>query len=368
MKIAFISRHPAPYRDPLLTRLCKDSRVAFDVYNEESYDSGHRYWSLGKQEYPSMQLYPCGHGFIRRVWYLIRRLVFNDYDLVVWSGFYSSCQVLAMVLSVIFFRKYGFMADTVEQKSIGFLSKLLKSVIVKHAKLVFVPGEAGKKFWTDVYGVPDKRIIKGVYALDNKKLQSEIELLRFDRSRIRGRYGIADNEKVFLMVANMIPSRHYPITTRGFIGFAKHHEDCRLIIVGSGPEYELMKRMSNDHAEIIVVPGCTFDEMKSLYAIADVYVHGGKEPASTALVIGAIAGLPIVTSDAVGCSLDVLEDGRNGVKVADYLSADSWQYAFERIYKCSEHWVEYGECSVRLASVLDVDVVTDAFVQKLLAK
>lgn len=365
MKIAFISAHPAPYRNPLFSRLCNDPRLYCDVYDEREIDQGHGFWALGEQGYLSRQLYPYDSGVFIRIAQLMRNLVFGDYDLVIWSGFYSNYQVLAMLLSLCFHRRYGFAADTVEQKSIGMLSKVLKRAIVRHARLIFVPGEAGKKFWREKYGVAEARIVKGAYALDNKKLDRDILSLQKKRLEIRRKLGLKGDDKVFLMVANMIPSRHYPITANGFISFAEQHRDCRFIIVGNGPEFEKMKKTSNEHSELVVLPGCAFAEMMSLYAAADVYVHGGKEPASTALVIGAIAGLPIVTSDAVGCSKDVLMDGSNGVKVKDYLSSDCWRHAFEEVYGQADKWREYGECSKRLASSLDVDAVHEEFVRRL---
>jgi len=104
-----------------------------------------------------------------------------------------------------------------------------------------------------------------------------------------------------------------------------------------------------------VLPGVSFSEMQELYALADVYVHGGKEPASTALVIGAISHLPLISSLSVGCAADVVRDGETGVLLTDCLSVDGWVAAFRRMMSDSDRWGDYG-INARIASErLDCD-------------
>ena len=209
--------------------------------------------------------------------------------------------------------------------------------------------------------------MKGAYALDNSLLYEKINMHRKQKSEIRKKYGLSQNDTVFLMVANMIPTRHYPITTDGFIKFVNGQDNYKFMIVGNGPDFEAMKKKSAKHPELIVLGGVSFEEMLSLYAIADVYVHGGEEPASTALVIGAVAGLPLVSSTAVGCSVDVLCDGESGVLVDNHLNADSWVCSFLRLMNARAEWHTYGLEAQRRAKTLDASVVAKRFVSTIMA-
>ncbi len=358
MKIAYISRHSAPYRDPVLRKLLNCPQFELNVYNELPFDKGHSFWDINEHGYDAKQLFPPEVGVLSQVRILLMGFVFGDYDFVLYPGFMTSSIVVAMIISALFGRKFGFSADTIKEHSETKLRMFIKRFIVRRASLIFVPGGGGYNFWRREYNVPDDKIVKGAYALDNSVLMRKISMYQKNKVEIRKKYGLIPIDTVFLMVANMIPTRHYPITTDGFIKFARGQENYKFIIVGNGPELDAMKKKAVEHPELIVLGGVPFDEMLSLYAIADVYVHGGEEPASTALVIGAIAGLPLASSNAVGCSVDVLSDGKSGVLVDNHLNIDSWACAFKRLIETRAEWLTYGLEARSRAEILDASVVT----------
>lgn len=366
MKLAIISRHPAPYRDPFLRQISRDRRFRVEIFNEMDLDAGHDFWDLKQHGYLARPLYRSRSGLFGRLLCLFRRFVFGDYDFVLWAGFNAFELTVAMFFSAILKRRYGFMADTIEQRRTSAFKRFVKRMIARRASLIFVPGRRGVEFWVQNYGIDASRIAKGLYALDGDVLSRDIEMLRKRRRELRVKLGIAESERVYLMVANMIPTRHYPITVAGFLEFARQNRDVRFVIVGRGPELEKMQETANAHPEIVVVPGCSFDDMKALYALADIYVHGGTEPASTAIVIGAIAGLPILSSEAVGCAADVLEDGKSGVRVSNYLSVDAWCEGFRKMMDEKSRWVTMGAYARELSRKLDVEEIYPRFVEKAL--
>ena len=367
MNIAVISRHPAPYRDPLLRGLAQDGRISVEIFNELPVDVGHQYWNISECGYEAVPLFENNSCHVYRFLSLIRRFVFGKYNFVLWAGFNSLDLTLAMFLAALFRRNFGFMADTMQDNTTNRFKRWIKGFIALRADVIFVPGDAGMRYWVQNYNVSCSKIVQGVYALDGTAIANDVNNLRLGRACLRSKYGISESDKVFLMVANMIPKRCYPITVGGFLRFVKNHGGCRFVIVGNGPDFVPMRELSKDHEELIVCPGCSFDEMKSFYAIADVYVHGGSEPASTALMIGAISGLPLISSDDVGCSADVLIDGASGIKVQDYHSSDDWCAAFAAMYEQQERWGEMGQEAEKLARKLDVSEVLRTLVEKLLA-
>lgn len=354
IRFAFVSSHPAPYRDAFLAKLCGVAGIQTTVFNLFNQDKGHAFWDLREG------------GYLSRPLKSVFAVVFGGYDAVCWPGFVSYRIPIAMILQILLGKKYGIAADTVAQREVGKISSWLRKFLIKRAHFIFVPGVRGKTFFAEVYNIPSERIITGCYSLDGIKLENEIIGLKRRRSLLRQRLAIDDEAKVFLMVANMISSRHYPITCEAFVRFASDKPNAKFIICGQGPELSIMADYAKSHQEIVVVPGCSWDKMKELYAVADVYVHGGTEPASTALIIGAIAHMPVVSSEAVGCSFDVVRDGETGALCPDYLSVDAWVATFSRVWEMSQNWSKLGDAARDLSRELDIEKAVDRLVTVLL--
>ena len=363
MRFAYISNHPAPYRDAFLSRFVKTTGLEVSVFSMFPNDSGHDFWNLKAPDYDAPVLAQYSESRWKLLWRLLRRFVFTrKYDLVFWPGIFCFYLKIPILLCALCGKPYAFSADSVKQPPVGRLAFLIKRFIISHAAFIFVPGEASVDFFTTTFGTPRNKIIKGAYALDGAGLEKKIAFLRKERMAVRNRFRLVDSDVVFLMVANMIKTRHYPVTSGAFIRFASRYPQAKFVMVGKGPETELMEDMAKEHDCLRVIPGCSFDDMLKLYACADVYVHGGTEPASTALVIGAIAKLPLISSPAVGCYYDVVRDNESGLAVHDYLSEEEWENAFEKMMSMQNEWKYMGAKGRELSQALDIDKTVDDFV------
>lgn len=373
MKMAFISNHPAPYRDSFIGELVDKLGDEIEVFSEMPFDPGHSFWDLEKVRYETEILVRPGMGKAAALLMFLRRFVFGKFDFVVWPGLMKVYTVIPILLSAVLGKKYAFAADTVKQRKTSWLAYRIKRFIARRASLILVPGKAGADFWRNEFGVAESRILFGAYALDGitieklileKRITSSLETSS-TRDKVRADLGLDPNDEMFLMVANMIKTRHYPITSAAFIRFAKNHPQAKFVMVGRGPDVEAISMLTKNNPCLRIIPGCSFAEMIDLYAAADVYVHGGIEPASTALVIGALAHLPIVSSLAVGCSADCLRDGVTGCVVQDYLDENMWLDGFNRIVMQKDRWTNMGRAGRSLVRVLDVDVCAKNFIDKI---
>ena len=366
MRIAFISNHPAPYRDSFIAKLVEKLGEGIEVFSELPFDPGHSFWNLKPQLYSADVLVPNGVSHWMVFLRLLRRFVFGDYDIVFWPGLSKWYILIPMYISALLGKKFAFTADTVHQRETSWLARRIKSYIAHCSTLILVPGKAGRLFWLNEFGISSDKIIIGAYALDGKNLERVIlERRKNNYDRIRNGLSIPSEATVYLMVANMIKTRCYPITSSAFIEFSAAHKDAIFIMVGSGPELEIMQALAKDNKCLRVMQGCSFERMLDLYSIADVYVHGGAEPASTALVIGAISNLPLISSMCVGCSYDCLVDGVTGFEVSNYQSIDDWKDAFERSWKDKAQWKGMGEKARDLSKGLDDDSCVEGLVAKL---
>lgn len=367
MKLAFVSAHPAPYRDPFLRRLAVCKAIDTKIFSLFSDDNDHSFWNLESHGYPSELIGKRSEHWLRLFLRLLRRVILAKFDVICWPGFHRPCTKAAMIVCALLGKRYGFCADSIVQPSRGGLAIAIKRFVVKRASFIFVPGKASQQFFVKEFGYPIEKICLGQYALEGKQIEENVLRLRRERlSELRQKFGFADDDVVFLMVANMTPTRHYPITATAFSRFAEHHPGAKFVMVGAGPDLEKMQEMANASAALKVIPGVSFAEMQELYALADVYVHGGAEPASTALVIGAIAHLPLISSPSVGCSADVVRDGETGVLVDDCMSEEKWAQGFSHLMEYREKWNEFGDEARRLSEPLDCDEVVGRFEARLL--
>lgn len=362
MKIGFLARHPAPYRDAFLALISQSEKLDVKVFLECSNDAGHLYWDLPSSRYQSEVLAADKNPSWRVVLKMLRKLVFGGFDYTFWPGFMTGPIIFCELVSALAGKKYVICSDTMTSRETSGWRGFLKRFLIKHAATLIVGGEAGKRFFSSEYKVEEWRMLEGVYSLNGNALGNEIDSLKMRRTELRARMGIDDTETIYLMVANMIPKRHYPITIGAFRKFAAQHPGCRFVACGRGDGLAEMQEIAARDRSIIVVPGVPFRDMLELYALADVYVHGGIEPASTALQIGAIAKLPLLSSKAIGFAWDLLIDGETGVEVADYKNTEQWFDGFSRILDMREKWCEMGKKARELSVKFDADVVADKFI------
>lgn len=96
--------------------------------------------------------------------------------------------------------------------------------------------------------------------------------------------------------------------------------DAMLVIVGDGPLKNVLERQAADTGKMIVFMGAkTHDELKVIYASADVFVapsvtakDGDQEGIPTAIMEAMASGLPVVASNSGGIS-QLIQDGENGL-------------------------------------------------------
>lgn len=363
--IAFISNHPAPYRDPFLNLIVKREDIKVDVFSLFDEDTAHAFWNITKPQYNNIVLVHKPRPPKWKItWMLLKKFVFSSYDCVCWPGFLLSYLTICMFVQALLKKEYVICADTVSQKPISKFAFWVKKFIVRRAKFVFVPGLASKKYFMETFGLSEDKVCLGTYALDGNAIEKEVLSRREQMAQLRAKYNIPMGSPVFLMIANMIKTRHYPITTEAFSKVCKKHPDARFVIVGRGPDLEVMEQKSKEFPQLIVLPGVSFDEMLNLYAFSNIYVHGGIEPASTALVIGAISNLPLLSSNAVGCSWDCLQHKQSGYCVPNYLSVEDWEKGFLYFLENLSASKEYGIKARALSRSLDVEKIISEFIGK----
>lgn len=170
--------------------------------------------------------------------------------------------------------------------------------------------------WFEHYGVAPDHLFPTGYNVDNDRLQRSSQSLRPQRERLRRQFGIPPNAgPVVLTVSRLIPKKQ-PLFLLEAFRRARARAPCALLVVGSGP----MEALLREAVERDGIPDVFFagflnqTRVPEAYACADIFALVSKEHEPWGLVVNEAMnfGLPIVVSDKVGCSTDLVSRGRNG--------------------------------------------------------
>ena len=151
--------------------------------------------------------------------------------------------------------------------------------------------------------VPDARVTVAPNAVDGALFASRVP----ERERLRAELGIEGC--CFLYVGRLAPEKGVDVLLAAFDGI-----DGELVVAGSGPEEVRLRAAASPRTRFL--GHVDRDELPRWYAAADALVLPSRsEPWGMPLNEGAAAGLPLVSTDAVGAAHDLIEDGVNGFRV-----------------------------------------------------
>jgi len=119
-------------------------------------------------------------------------------------------------------------------------------------------------------------------------------------------------------VAAFTPDKGHDLLIRAFAQVRNKFSNCRLLLAGDGPERERLEALV---AELQLSAAVVFmgfvDDVETIFAGIDLFVFPGLADALPTVLLGAMAhGLPSVGL-ARGGVPEVLQDGRNGLLVAE---------------------------------------------------
>ena len=297
-------KHRAPYRDPVVAAVERRGGVrSFALFDN---DRRHAWAGFARD---GMAL--AGRWLALR---LLREFVFSwKYAIVVWPAYHPWWLTLPILLSALTGRRYAVTADTKEENG-GWLSCLVKRFIFRRAEFIWTPGGAARRYMETCMGVRAGNIAEGLFLVDSGEVARDCRSVRRPIRR-------------FLMVGNDIPERRVDVLVEGFR--RGHAAGQTLMVCGQG-----CGKYDGDGVE--GCEGVPWSELVRLYAEADIYVHNGMEPYSTAVQIAAMRGLPIICSGSVGIVADFRGSEKPLITVDEWSSPEAWAAAFVRAQAMGE--------------------------------
>jgi glycosyltransferase involved in cell wall biosynthesis len=167
------------------------------------------------------------------------------------------------------------------------------------------------------FGVPDEKFFWAPYGVDNEWFSLSEPARSLARERVRQQLGVTDRSVVFASSAKLI-ARKRPLDLVDAVAQVRRNGiDARAVFIGDGEE----RARIDAHAartglsEFTHIAGFVNQaELPAWYAAADALVLPSDSRETWGLVVNEAmaAGLPVIVSDAAGCSVDLVRDGENG--------------------------------------------------------
>ncbi len=332
LRVAHLMPFPVEYFVPLYRELASRPEIDLTVFYFSDATTGEFFdpqfgqkikWDIPLLDgYRSMFLPSAsragisGGFFAWRNWDVVREVASGRYD-VLWAHGYAH---LTTWLATFGARTRGTRLLLRDAQNLiqprPWSRRVLKRVAVRllyrQAYGAYVGEEARRYF--EHYGMPTERLFIARHCVDNRFFQEAGAALAERRDDVRRSFGIEDDAPVFVFCGKFVEHKQPVELVEAFDRVRREHP-CWLLLVGDGELRPVLEELVAGRG----TPGVRFagflnqTEIPAAYAAADVFVLPSSVEVWGMVVNEAMNfSLPLILSDKVGASADLLRPGWNG--------------------------------------------------------
>jgi len=154
-------------------------------------------------------------------------------------------------------------------------------------------------------------------TVDIDYLRTHSSLSPDERAERKATLGLA-GKRIVMFNGRLVPRKGTDVLLRAFAALKPDMPDAGLLLVGYGPEEAHLKELASAlHVDDVHFTGHVhLQDLPGYYACADVFVlPSWGEPWGLVINEAMAAGLPVIATDQVGASVDLIRDGVNGYVV-----------------------------------------------------
>lgn len=326
LKVALITPNPTPYRTPFFRYLAKRHEVDLSVFFLTR-GSATRPWhvALGGFRHEFLREYSLPAGGKDKARYrinpgIIDRLRRGRFDAVAIAGYNHFTTQAAILYCTLTRTPWCLMSESHVRKQRAAWKVTLKNLLLKpllsRMGAAMVTGTLAGRY-IESFGVPGEAIFTVANTPDVARLIKISEELAPRREALREKLGIAGRRAV-LFAGRMLEEKGLKVLFDAYAMAAGQGGDLALVLAGDGTRRRAYEKRAADEG----LPGVKFlgfvqpDELGEIYAACDVFVLPSlAEPWGVVVNEAMAAGLPVIVSDQVGASADLVAEGKNGYVV-----------------------------------------------------
>jgi len=174
-------------------------------------------------------------------------------------------------------------------------------------------GKQNKLFYQS-YGVNEKKLAFTPYAVDNERFQENAKQYLPQKSSLRKILGVPEDAFVILYSGKYIDKKRPLDLLKAF--HMLNENNAWLVMIGEGTLRDKMEVFieENNMDRIILTGFINQTEIPKYYAIGDVFVMCSEYGETWGLSVNEAMNfsLPVIASDLVGCTDDLIENDKNG--------------------------------------------------------
>jgi len=325
MKLAIVTNIIAPYKVPFFSRLSKFPGIELTVYSGAKTHQ-HRKWVIkDKYDFKNKILKGIVVNIANKhndpICLHIQPSIFYELykdkaDIVICVGYMPLTPIISFLFCKIFKKPFILWSGTTmqsEQSKKNLFNRFVKKIIIKKSNAYLAYGSYAKDFLIK-YGAKDKNIFICHNAVDNEFFFKCCKRYKKKIGQIKKQLEVGNN-KIILYIGQLIKRKGIFDLLKAFKLVKKEIQNVSLLIIGSGPIEIKLKQYcrENELANVLFMGFKQKDELIKHYAIADIFVLPSSNEVWGLVINEAMAcGLPIITTNQVGASGDIVKNGVNG--------------------------------------------------------
>ena len=192
------------------------------------------------------------------------------------------------------------------------LRRFILKNVYRYIDYALYVGTENKKYFL-AHGLSEKQLIFAPHAIDNQRFSSDNEKRRKQAADKRLELGILPNDTVYLFVGKFEPKK----APTDIIKIAQRikQKNIKFLFVGNGPLEQQMKTQAPDNCFFLDFQNQS--QMPVIYRMGDALIlpsHGPGETWGLAVNEAMACGIPVLASNKVGCSTDLVKENHTGFK------------------------------------------------------
>jgi glycosyltransferase involved in cell wall biosynthesis len=323
-KVALIHNIISPYRIPLFEKIAEHPSVDLCVYFT-AISEANREWTVklsDKFKYKILSCFTLKYRGKDLFSYhinpsIIQELVRNDYDVVIAGGYASFATQISLFLSKL--RNIPFIlwsGSTINEPSLlRKISLPLVKFIIRHSDAFIAYGTRAKEY-LEYLGASSEKVFIAYNTVDTDFFMQRCSQLKAQKSELKDKIGIK-TKKVVLYVGQLIERKNVKTLIKAYSKL-KDELDVALLIVGDGPQKNELKNLciEDNINDVFFVGFKQREELPQYYVMSDLFVLPSTQEVWGLVLNEAMAsGLPVITTNKVGASVDLIKNGENGYVV-----------------------------------------------------
>lgn len=302
-KVLFVTNLPTPYRIDFYNELGLLCDLTVIVEGRRS-NSLHFNWN--DESVNTFNILYCSNILNEKkiYWSALKYILFNSYDCLIISTYYTRTQTLLLLLLKILRRKYYFETDGgIINYHESLVIKLVKRLLISGAVGYFSPSNGSDKY-LEYYGAKRPLIHRYPFSSLLEEEVLEKPLSKVQKLSIREKLGIGD-KLIILSVGQFIYRKGFDILMKSCEGIS---DEVGIYIIGGTPSDMYLKLKEDLNLQNLHFVGFkNRKELSDYYKCADLFVFPTREDIWGLVINEAMGfGLPVISTNNCVAAIELL--------------------------------------------------------------